>query len=122
MTERILAALGRLEEIPSETAVPEPFRDYFTGTARFLLTVKRGADVRELYSGILPENYASSYANPDYAVRMLGDGYGQLLSAVGYAHAGKNGGNEGENTEEAAEEPAEEAAAADETPVHNEEN
>ncbi len=82
MTERILAALGRLEEIPSETAVPEPFRDYFTGTARFLLTVKRGADVRELYSGILPENYASSYANPDYAVRMLGDGYGQLLSAV----------------------------------------
>ena len=47
---------------------------------------------------------------------------GQLLSAVGYAHAGKNGGNEGENTEEAAEEPAEEAAAADETPVHNEEN
>ena len=45
-----------------------------------------------------------------------------LVAAVGYAHAGKNGGNEGENTEEAAEEPAEEAAAADETPVHNEEN
>lgn len=33
-----------------------------------------------LYEDILPENYGESFANPDYAVRILGDGYGQLLS------------------------------------------
>ena len=33
-----------------------------------------------LYQDILPENYGESFANPDYAVEVLGDGYGQLLS------------------------------------------
>ena len=33
-----------------------------------------------LYKDILPENYRESFANPDYAVEVLGDGYGQLLS------------------------------------------
>lgn len=33
-----------------------------------------------LYEDILPENYGESFANPDYAVQLLGDGYGQLLS------------------------------------------
>ena len=33
-----------------------------------------------LYQDILPENYRESFANPDYAVKVLGDGYGQLLS------------------------------------------
>ena len=33
-----------------------------------------------LYQDILPENYRESFANPDYAVEVLGDGYGQLLS------------------------------------------
>lgn len=35
---------------------------------------------RALYEDILPENYDGSYANPDYAVDLLGDGLGQLLS------------------------------------------
>lgn len=33
-----------------------------------------------LYEDILPKAYDESYANPDYAVEMLGDGLGQLLS------------------------------------------
>ena len=33
-----------------------------------------------LYQDILPDNYGESFANPDYAVEVLGDGYGQLLS------------------------------------------
>ena len=33
-----------------------------------------------LYEDVLPEHYEESYANPAYAVRMLGEGYGQLLS------------------------------------------
>lgn len=33
-----------------------------------------------LYQDILPENYRESFANPDYAVKVFGDGYGQLLS------------------------------------------
>lgn len=35
---------------------------------------------RSLYKDILPENYGGSYGNPSYAVKKLGDGYGQLLS------------------------------------------
>lgn len=33
-----------------------------------------------LYEDIMPDVYDESYANPDYAVEMLGDGLGQLLS------------------------------------------
>ena len=35
-----------------------------------------------LYEDILPESYATSYANPAYAVQQLGEDYGQLLSFV----------------------------------------
>ena len=82
MDERVGAALERLAEIPSESVVPEPFRAYFEKTASFLLSVKKDADNRSLYEDILPENYESSYANPDYAVRMLGSEMGKILSAV----------------------------------------
>ncbi|MCC8136988.1 MAG: aminopeptidase [Clostridiales bacterium] len=33
-----------------------------------------------LYQDILPGNYENSYANPEYAEKMLGEGYGKLLS------------------------------------------
>ena len=35
-----------------------------------------------LYEDILPEHYEESFANPDYAVKELGEGYGQILSAL----------------------------------------
>ncbi|WDV45107.1 aminopeptidase [Clostridiaceae bacterium M8S5] len=36
----------------------------------------------ELYEELLPENYKTSYANPAYAVKELGDKFGQFLSSV----------------------------------------
>lgn len=38
------------------------------------------AENRALYEDILPGHYDRSFANPDYAVNMLGDGMGQLLA------------------------------------------
>ncbi len=80
--ERVRDALERIAEIPAETSVPEPFRDYFRKTALFLLGVKKDADNRSLYEDILPEHYDTSYSNPDYAAEKLGPGMGPLLAAV----------------------------------------
>ncbi len=96
--ERAELAMERIGEIALEREVPERYRDYFRRTAGFILTmealygeIKNGA-VREydlktwqelnykLYKDILPEHYEESYANPDYAVKMLGEEYAQLLS------------------------------------------
>lgn len=82
MSERIELSRGRIAEIPGENLVPEPFRDYFVHVAEFLLSVTKDTDNKKLYEDILPENYAGSYANPDYSVSKLGDEYGPLLSAV----------------------------------------
>ena len=50
----------------------------------YLMDNKVKSDInRELYSDILPENYESSFANPDVAVRRLGK-CGKLLSALYY--------------------------------------
>jgi len=35
----------------------------------------------KLYSEVLPENYSSSYADPDYCVKLFGEELGQLFSA-----------------------------------------
>ncbi len=82
MNERLYLAYYRLNQIPQENCVPEPFGSYFREVARFLLSVSKDAENHSLYRDILPENYGNSYANPDYAVKMLGDGMGQILSAV----------------------------------------
>ena len=37
---------------------------------------------QKLYADILPEHYDTSYGNPAYAGRMLGETYGSVLSAV----------------------------------------
>ena len=34
----------------------------------------------KLYVDVLPENYETSYTNPAYAVKTLGEEYGKLLS------------------------------------------
>ena len=82
MNERMELALGRIAEIPGETCVPEPYRDYFHRVAEFLLSVRKETGNYDLYSDILPENYGTSYANPGYAAGKLGSPMGQLLSAV----------------------------------------
>lgn len=82
LAERCENAAARIREIGGEKTVPEPFRDYFARTASFLMSVRKDADNRALYEDILPENYRTSYGNPDYAAEKLGAGYGPLLSAV----------------------------------------
>lgn len=85
MSERYELASQRLFEIPEETGVPEPFRDFFKASADFLircLKKENGKGNENLYRDILPENYAVSYGNPDYASAKLGKEYGPVLSAV----------------------------------------
>lgn len=103
--ERMELAVGRLMEIEDEewqsaekNNLIAGLKDYFNRTAAFILSVYdigsivnapaveelSEQDLRKmnqmLYADILPEHYAESYANPDYAVRKLGGEYGQMLS------------------------------------------
>ena len=97
--ERYDLAVERILEIPSEERVTEPYRSYFNQMAAFTAQIEELArlQLREdldgltleelqqlnhrLYADILPEHYTESYADPAYAVRMLGADLGPLLSA-----------------------------------------
>ena len=94
--ERYELSLERIREMTGEEAAASSFADYFHRTAEFILMVnqvygelrgKKELSMEEcqernaaLYGDILPEHYGESYGNPAYAVKMLGDGYGQMLS------------------------------------------
>ncbi len=103
VVERYTLAMERIRSfIDGDTLIKEPYLDYFKKTAMFLVNIdilKKHVDSKdmndatfeemkqynhELYSDILPgENgYEISYANPSYAVKKLGKGYGELLSFV----------------------------------------
>ena len=93
--------LFRSREIPGEDfqgAELLPWKEYFTTVAKFLLLIEdtrqfleQGKQAtatleelqqrnRALYEDILPENYENSFANPAYAVKMLGEEFGVLVS------------------------------------------
>lgn len=96
--ERHALSLERIRRIAVEESVTDPFRDYFQKTAVFLLEIESVRQKvasgewetlsleemreinRRLYSDILPEHYEKSYADPTYAVRVLGESYGRILS------------------------------------------
>ena len=96
--ERYELAVERIRVMQSENTVPEKYRDYFHRMAAFVQMIDelrtqllkgsyQQADQEELaawnerlYRDILGEAYEVSYANPTYAVRVLGEGYGQILS------------------------------------------
>lgn len=101
LQERLELALLRIREIPGENfqgAELLPWKEYFTTVAKFLLLIedtrqfleqgKQAAATRKelqqrnraLYEDILPENYENSFANPAYAVKMLGEEFGALAS------------------------------------------
>ena len=101
LQERLELALLRIREIPGEDfqgAELQPWKEYFTTVAKFLLLIEdtrqfleQGKQVtatleelqqrnRALYEDILPENYENSFANPAYAVKMLGEEFGVLVS------------------------------------------
>ena len=97
-TERYSLALSRIREIPDESICEEKLQAYFKCMADFVLLTDRAWNIvesgrlrqmtleelqsfnRELYLDILPENYGSSYGNPDYASDCLGESIGQILS------------------------------------------
>lgn len=101
LRERLELALLRIREIPGEDfqgAELLPWKEYFTTVAKFLLLIEdtrqfleQGKQAtatrkelqqrnRALYEDILPENYENSFANPAYAVKMLGEEFGALAS------------------------------------------
>lgn len=100
MEERYNLAIDRMKAIIEEKTVAEPYREYFQHVARFILkldelkqNVESGKqkemseeelqeEMKDLYADELEANYEKSYANPAYAVSVLGGGLGSFLSAV----------------------------------------
>lgn len=98
--ERFELVMERIAEISKNADVAEKYQDYFKKTAAFILkladVLKREesgelksrsmeeckADNAALYADVVVENYETSYANPAYAVKTLGEEYGQILSAL----------------------------------------
>lgn len=92
--ERYDLSMERIAQMGLE-GLKEPYGGYFKRTAAFIgqiaelvcqnltgahLTLEQlQARNLGLYVDILPEQYGESYANPDYAVKMLGIGLGRLL-------------------------------------------
>lgn len=113
--ERFPLVVERLKEIETEETVAQ-CREYFQHAAAFLGKLCRleeeyyggawaqksleelQAENHALYEEILPENYGSSYANPSYAARRLGEEYGKMFSMlyadlralIPYAFEGRN--------------------------------
>ena len=117
--ERIELSIERLGEIENEDFVLAKkddrfvnIKDYFNKVAEFILYVYDVEKIIDyvqlpletlkeinykLYEDILEDNYYKSYANPDYAVAMLGEEYGKLLcflyseirSIIAYSYEGK---------------------------------
>ncbi|MCI8293749.1 MAG: aminopeptidase [Hespellia sp.] len=97
--ERYLLSRERIQEILQEETVGGRFRSYFRTVSSFMMQIgavwdslrdgswdiRSAAEMRkinrELYEDVLAENYGTSYANPTYAAKQLGE-YGQLLSAL----------------------------------------
>ena len=96
--ERYELAIERISSIEKEETVSEPFLQYFRSVAGFILTigklyemVEKGAyrcqEIEELeqwnqqlYRDILPGSYDTSFANPAYSVKILGEELGNILS------------------------------------------
>lgn len=96
--ERYDLSMERIESMLGEQVVQDPYQDYFKKVASFILKIQtlvikvaaddlKGMSLEELkylnhdlYEHVLVENYDNSYANPKYAVAILGKQYGKLLS------------------------------------------
>lgn len=102
MKERFELAKERLHEILQETFPNEAFDSYFKETGSFLKLMceqyeqladgsfdvkafsmeELVASNRSLYEQVLHKAYETSFLNPAYAVQMLGEAYGRLLSCL----------------------------------------
>lgn len=96
LAERIELVTERIREIADVKNSKTPYGAFFVQTAQFIeLTMKPlNEDVkawtleecqemnRILYEDITPERYETSYANPAYAVSVLGKEYGAMLAML----------------------------------------
>lgn len=100
VTERFELSMERIHEICTETMNDKNFEEYFQKTAKFICRIEKclkkieddwlktateeelQTENQALYEDIFPENYEESYANPDYAVKKLGNELGKLLSFI----------------------------------------
>ena len=100
MQERLGLSLERIKEIKSEKKLQKEYQRYFEKVAEFLLQIEenrqwiltgnlQSASEEELerrnhrlYQDIVPDNYETSYANPQYTVTIFGKEMGQFLAAV----------------------------------------
>lgn len=100
VSERYELSMERIREICTEEMNDKSFEDYFRKTAKFICHIEKLVEKIEndwlktaseeelkaenfaLYKDILPEFYETSYGNPDYAVKKLGNDYGKLFSFV----------------------------------------
>ena len=96
--ERYELAIDRIARMKTEETVSEKYRGFFRKTAEFILEIDRVRNMiedgsfaslseeekkeenKKLYADILIDQYEHSYANPAYAVCMMGEEYGKLLS------------------------------------------
>ncbi|GAA0802976.1 hypothetical protein GCM10008910_35360 [Faecalicatena orotica] len=98
--ERHELSIERMKQIAAEETAGVQIRPYFQAVSAFLLeleAVRRKIESGQweeasietmqnfnqaLYADILEGRYETSYADPAYAVRLLGEEYGQLLSML----------------------------------------
>ena len=98
--ERHELTIDRIRRAAQEESISTAFQPFFRSTAAFLLQIEDARRKIEsktwetlsleqmqeinkaLYEDILEEQYGHSYADPAYAVKQLGEEYGQLLSLL----------------------------------------
>ncbi len=100
MKERLELVMERVKEISINPETKAPYDAYYRQVAAYLtllysvyekacsgelshISERDGKACNEaLFAEIQKDNYKTSFANPAYAVRILGEEYGQILSAV----------------------------------------
>ena len=100
LNERYALAIERIRQIPAEKSVPQPYRDFFAQMAQYLCKMdqirsriaegylKTASEEelavfnREPYEDVIGERYETSYGNPAFAVRALGETHGRSLCCL----------------------------------------
>lgn len=98
--ERYEIATSRIREIINEDTVSEPFKSFFCKASEFICKIDdlnsiiKSGEINDfsldrlkelnksLFKEIYSENYEESFANPEYAVKTLGEEYGKILCYI----------------------------------------
>lgn len=98
--ERYEIATSRIREIINEDTVSETFKSFFRKASEFICKIDdlnsiiKSGEINDfsldrlkelnksLFEEIYSENYEESFANPEYAVKTLGEEYGKILCYI----------------------------------------